>query len=104
MFAAAVETRQRAIGATSDRYPDAPPAQQAVIMTSMVKRADVAVGDYVTAFVEGSIEPGTDLVGDLSTGAIELSASGGAIDDIRTLLDDYRQRIIDGEIEVPAAP
>lgn len=104
VFAAAVETGQRAIGATSDRYLDAPPAQQAVIMTSMVKRADVAVQDYVAALASGTLEPGTDLLGDLSTGAVGLSDSGGAVDDIGTLLADYRQRIVDGEIDVAAAP
>ncbi|WP_040338471.1 BMP family lipoprotein [Candidatus Blastococcus massiliensis] len=101
---AAVGAGQRAIGAHSDQYLDGSPEQQAVLMTSVLTRADVAVEAYVTAFADGSLQPGTDMVQDLSTGGVELSHSGGALDDIRTVLDHYRQQIAAGGIEVPDVP
>ena len=41
---------------------------------------------------------------DLAAGGVDYSTSGGFVDDIATQLDDYKQQIIDGEIEVPTAP
>ncbi len=104
VFEAAVEAGQRAIGVDSDQYLSASPDQQAVIMTSMLKRVDSAVEAYLLAFEDGSLEPGTDVVNDLSTEGIGLSESGGYIVDIADVIEDYRQQIIDGDIEVPTAP
>ena len=36
--------------------------------------------------------------------AIGLPLSAGMIDDIKSKLDEYKQQIIDGEIEVPTEP
>ena len=104
VVAAAVETGRRAIGVTSDRYLDAPAAQQAVIMTSMLKRVDNAVESFIGDYVEGTVEGGTDIVNDLSTEGVGLSTSGGQIEDIQDQIDDFRQQIIDGDIEVPTTP
>ena len=41
---------------------------------------------------------------DLAAGGVDYSTSGGFVDDISAELDDYKQQIIDGEIEVPTAP
>ncbi|MBN1093888.1 BMP family ABC transporter substrate-binding protein [Blastococcus sp. TML/M2B] len=104
VFEAAVEAGQRAIGVDSDQYLSASPDQQAVIMTSMLKRVDLAVEDYITAFADDSLEAGTDVLNDLSTEGVGLSDSGGYIDDIQDVIEDFRQQIIDGDIEVPTAP
>ncbi|HYH24635.1 MAG TPA: BMP family ABC transporter substrate-binding protein [Blastococcus sp.] len=104
VFEAAVEAGQRAIGVDSDQYLSASPQQQAVIMTSMLKRVDLAVESYLTDFAEGDVEGGTDILNDLSTDGVGLSTSGGFIDDIQDVIADYRQQIIDGEIEVPTTP
>ncbi len=104
VFEAAVEAGQRAIGVDSDQYLSASPEQQAVIMTSMLKRVDLAVEAYLTSFADGSLESGTDVLNDLSTEGVGLSESGGYIDDITGVIDDFRQQIIDGEIEVPTTP
>ncbi len=104
VFEAAVAAGQRAIGVDSDQYLSASPDQQAVIMTSMLKRVDLAVEEYIKSFADGSLEPGTDNLNDLSTEGVGLSESGGYIDDIQDVIADYRQRIIDGDIEVPTTP
>jgi basic membrane protein A len=104
VFEAAVEAGQRAIGVDSDQYLSASPDQQAVIMTSMLKRVDNAVETYITDFAEGNVEGGTDVLNDLSTEGVGLSTSGGYIDDIQDVVEDFRQQIIDGEVEVPTTP
>jgi basic membrane protein A len=102
VFQAAAASNKRAIGVDSDQYQTVDdPALQAVIMTSMLKRVDNAVEAFIGEFVDGSLEGGADVVNDLSTDGVGLSTSGGFIDDIQDQIDDYRQQIIDGEIEVP---
>ena len=70
-------------------------------MTSMLKRVDNAVQAYIDDFVDGNVEGGKDVINDLSTDGVGLATSGGFIDDIQDDIDDYRQKIIDGEIKVP---
>jgi basic membrane protein A len=104
VFEAAVEAGGRAIGVDSDQYQTAPADQQAVIMTSMLKRVDNAVQTFITDFSEGSVEGGSDVSNDLSTDGVGLATSGGFIDDIQSTIDDYKQQIVDGDIEVPTTP
>jgi basic membrane protein A len=100
-----VTAGKRAIGVDSDQYNTVDdPAQQAVIMTSMLKRVDNAVEAFINAYAEGTAEGGTDVVNDLSTEGVGLAESGGYIEDIQDQIDDYRQQIIDGDITVPTTP
>ena len=102
VFQAAAASGKRAIGVDSDQYQTVDdPALQAVIMTSMLKRVDNAVQAFIGDFAAGEVKGGEDVVNDLSTEGVGLSTSGGFIDDIKDEIDQYRQRIIDGEIEVP---
>jgi basic membrane protein A len=102
VFQAAAASGGRAIGVDSDQYNTVDdPALQAVIMTSMLKRVDNAVEAFIGDFVEGDVEGGTDVTNDLSTEGVGLSTTGGFIDDIQSDIDEYRQQIIDGDIEVP---
>ena len=105
VFQAAAETGNRAIGVDSDQYQTVDdPALQAVIMTSMLKRVDNAVEAFITDYSEGTVEGGVDLLYDLESDGVGLATSGGQIDDIQTQIEDYRQRIISGEITVPTTP
>jgi basic membrane protein A and related proteins len=102
VFQAAAASDKRAIGVDSDQYQTVEdPALQAVIMTSMLKRVDNAVQNFIGSFVDGSIEGGTDVVNDLESDGVGLAETGGFIEDIKGQIDDYRQQIIDGDIEVP---
>jgi basic membrane lipoprotein Med (substrate-binding protein (PBP1-ABC) superfamily) len=105
VFQAAAASGGRAIGVDSDQYNTVDdPALQAVIMTSMLKRVDNAVQSFIDSFVDGSVEGGTDVVYDLESEGVDLSTTGGFIDDIQGDIDEYRQQIIDGEVEVPTTP
>ncbi|RBY91699.1 BMP family ABC transporter substrate-binding protein [Blastococcus sp. TBT05-19] len=104
VFEAAVEAGKRAIGVDSDQYLTAPADQQAVIMTSMLKRVDNAVQAFIKAYAEGEVEGATDVTNDLSTGGVGLSTSGGYIDDIADQIEEFEQQILDGEITVPTTP
>ena len=104
VFQAAAASNKRAIGVDSDQYNTVDdPALKAVIMTSMLKRVDNAVQTYIGDFVKGDVKGGEDVVNDLSSEGVGLATSGGFIDDIQTQIDDYRQKIIDGDIKVPTS-
>ncbi len=102
VFQAAAAAGARAIGVDSDQYQTVDdPALQPVIMTSMLKRVDNAVEAFIGTYVDGEVAAGEDVLNDLSTEGIDLATTGGFIEDIQDQIDDYRQQIIDGEIEVP---
>ena len=103
VFEAAVEKGGLAIGVDSDQYLTAPPEQQAVIVTSMLKRVDVAVFETIKSFTEGELDGGVRTF-DLAGGGIDYSISGGQVDDIKPQLDVFKQQIIDEEVEVPTEP
>jgi basic membrane protein A len=92
-----------AIGVDSDQYLTADEDQKPHILTSMLKRIDVAVYEYVQAFEAGEVDGGVELY-DLSVDGVGYSTSGGFVDDIADQLDEYKQQIIDGELEVPTTP
>jgi basic membrane protein A and related proteins len=92
-----------AIGVDSDQYETADPSVQDVILTSMLKNVNVAVYEYLKAANEGDAPTGVTRY-DLAVDGVGYSTSGGFVDDITADLDDYKQQIIDGEIEVPTTP
>lgn len=103
VFEAAAEADALAIGVDSDQYNTADPSVQDVIMTSMLKNVNVAVYEYLTAVNDGDFPSGTTRY-DLAVDGVGYSTSGGQIDDIVDQLDELKQKIIDGEIEVPTTP
>jgi basic membrane lipoprotein Med (substrate-binding protein (PBP1-ABC) superfamily) len=122
VFAAATSAskaqgRQRwAIGVDSDEYRSVlaanpanlpagsnPAAWQAHILTSVTKRLDVALGVVLEDYARGDLAPGQRSFG-LAEGGVEISSSGGFIDDIRPQLDVLQARIVSGEIRVRIAP
>jgi basic membrane protein A len=94
-----------AIGVDSDQYNQVAdkPELQAHILTSMLKRVDVAVGKAITDFLEGNFTTGPVRLG-IAEGGIGYSTSGGFVDDIAAQLDDYAAQIVDGTIVVPTEP
>jgi basic membrane protein A len=104
LFNAAVEAQKEAIGVDSDQYLTASPEQQPLILTSMIKRVDVAVYNAIEAQSNGSFggsqvfgmaEDGVDYA---TSNPTELTA------DITEQLDQFKQQIIDGTIVVPDTP
>lgn len=103
VFEAAQASGNLAIGVDSDQYVTADPAVRDVIMTSMLKKVDVAVFDFVKSVSDGSVKSGENIY-DLAADGVGYSTSGGQVDDIKSKLDELKQQIIDGKIEVPTEP
>lgn len=92
-----------AIGVDSDQWLTATEDQQAHILTSMLKRVDVAVFDTIKEVSEGNTDGGV-VTYDLKVDGVGYSTSGGHVDDIKDQLDELKDQIVAGDIEVPTAP
>ena len=100
VFQAAKAANKQAIGVDSDQYQSADAAVKDVIITSMLKRVDVAVYAFLKDAQDGNLKAGEERF-DLSADGVGYSTSGGKVDDITTQLDDLKKQIIDGTIKVP---
>jgi basic membrane protein A len=100
---AAVQADKWAIGVDSDQYVLNKPDAQKHILTSMIKRVDVAVFQTAKAVQSGDTKGGVQVF-DLKVDGVGYSTSGGFLDDVKTKLEDYKKQIIDGTIKVPTAP
>jgi len=101
---AAIEAGKWAIGVDSDEYlTRGTPEAQAVILTSMIKRVDVAVFETIKAVADGDKSGGNKLF-NLANDGVGYSTSGDYLTDFIDQLEEIKQKIIDGEITVPTAP
>jgi basic membrane protein A len=100
---AAVQADKWAIGVDSDQYVLSKPDAQKHILTSMIKRVDVAVFQTAKALQDGTLKGGTQVF-DLKVDGVGYSTSGGFLDDVKSKLEDYKKQIIDGTIKVPTTP
>lgn len=104
VFQAAKAKDALAIGVDSDQYESiGDPELQPVILTSMLKRVDVAVFDALQKFSKDEEIPAVTTY-DLSNDGVTYATSGGFVDDISDQLDELKQMIIDGKITVPTTP
>jgi basic membrane protein A len=99
LFEAAKAAGALAIGVDADQYETAAPDVRDVILTSMLKKVDVAVFDFLSSVSEGEAEAGPRVY-DLEQGGVDYSTSGGKVDDIKAQLDEFKQKIVSGEITV----
>ncbi|HRV68654.1 MAG TPA: BMP family ABC transporter substrate-binding protein [Marmoricola sp.] len=105
LFEAAVAAGEGkwAIGVDSDQYLTAAKDQQPHILTSMLKRIDTAVFEFVTAFKEGKVQSGF-VNYDLKVDGVGYSTSGGFVDPIKAQIDAAADKIKSGEVKVPEKP
>jgi basic membrane protein A len=103
VFTAAKAAGKLAIGVDSDQALTAPADVRGVILTSMIKKVDVAVMSFITDATKSKFTAGPKVF-DLKAGGVDYSTTGGLVDDIKTKLDAYKQQIIDGKITVPTKP
>ncbi len=103
LFEAASETGNWAIGVDSDQYELADDSVKDSILTSMLKNVDVAVFEYLAEVNDGNFPSGVVRY-DLESEGVGYSTSGGFVDDITGQLDEYKQKIIDGDIMVSDKP
>jgi basic membrane protein A len=73
------------------------------ILTSVVKRLDVAVFDTIKTFTQGKLHPGTDAVFDLANGGVALGKISPKVPrSLLAKLDPIRKQILTGTIRVPS--
>jgi len=102
-YSEANSTKVWAIGVDSDQYLTAGEDVQEYILTSMLKRVDVAVYNTIDSVVDGTFESGANVF-DLSVDGVGYSTSGGFVDDIVDQLEEFKTQIINGDIVVPTTP
>ena len=104
VFQAALAKGAKAIGVDSDQYQSVgDPSLQPVILTSMIKRVDVAVFTSLQKFTSEQDLPAVTTY-DLASNGISYATSGGFIDDIKPQLDALAEQIKSGQITVPTTP
>ena len=92
-----------AIGVDSDQAKSASPPTNERILTSMLKRVDVAVFDYINASAAGNL--GTlPKIFDLKVDGVGYATTGDHLTDVAPQLDAYKAAIISGQITVPSTP
>jgi len=104
VFEAAVAKKKWAIGVDADQSLTAKPDQRAQILTSMMKRVDVAVYETIKAVVEGKYKAGVQAFG-LNEGGVAYAVNDynkEQMKDITSRLDQLKQDIIAGKIKVPS--
>jgi basic membrane protein A len=104
VFEAAVVKGKWAIGVDADQSLTAKPDQRARILTSMMKRVDVAVYETIRGLVAGRYRAGVQEFGlkQDGVGYAVNQYNRAAIGDIVPRLEALKQDIIAGRIKVPA--
>ncbi|WP_028649720.1 BMP family protein [Nocardiopsis sp. CNT312] len=100
----AVENEFLFIGVDSDQYENAEEQQKPFVLTSAIKQVDVSVFELIQSAVDGEAEGGVQRF-DLASGGVDYTQTNSdLIDPLTAQLDEIKQQIIDGEIEVPTEP
>jgi basic membrane protein A and related proteins len=103
VFRAAKAAGAFAIGVDSDQYMTAPADVRGFILTSMLKRLDDAVKDYVHALARNSPYPRVKIF-DLANGGVGYSKSNPLVLPYVALTDKLQREIVAGKIRVPHRP
>jgi basic membrane protein A len=101
---AAIEAGKWAIGVDSDQYLTAGSEDaKKVILTSMLKRVDVAVYQTIKAVKDGDTTGGIKVF-DLKADGVGYATSGDYLKEFIDKLEALKKDIIDGKITVPTKP
>jgi basic membrane protein A len=105
VFEAAVVKKRLAIGVDADQSLTVKDDQRGQILTSMMKRVDVAVYETIKAFVEGRFQGGYRNfgLGEGGVGYAENDYNREMIADIKPRLEELKTRITSGQIKVPSS-
>jgi len=103
VFRAAAEAGALAIGVDSDQYMTASADVRPSILTSMVKRVDDAVKDFLRACTEKAAHAPV-MTYDLANGGVGYSKSNPLVQPYVAKTDDLQRQIISGKIRVPEKP
>ncbi len=103
-YRAETNTQVWAIGLDNDQWFAVPANQQSVILTSIIKRTDIAAFRLVEYILDGG-PPGEAFRLGLADDAFDISTQGdGLTEEMRSTLEQIRSDIANGVIEVPTAP
>ncbi|MGP4015520.1 BMP family lipoprotein [Saccharopolyspora sp. 5N708] len=104
VFASVQSANAQAIGVDSDQYNQPTVAEyKDVIISSMLKRVDLAVFDYIAAVARNDLSTVPKKF-DLSIDGVGYSTSGGKINDLVPTVDAYKAAIARNEIQVSDKP
>jgi basic membrane lipoprotein Med (substrate-binding protein (PBP1-ABC) superfamily)/DNA-binding SARP family transcriptional activator len=110
VFDAAVEQSERrgrhlwAIGVDNDQWLQASTPQRGHLLTSMIKRADLAAYLLTSEFLDGTLAAGVREL-DLGDDAMDFSTRGAGLTDAMALrLEQLKADIVRGRITVPPEP
>ncbi|SHJ60355.1 BMP family lipoprotein [Tepidibacter formicigenes] len=100
MIEAAKEEGKYAIGVDRDQNSLAPDN----VITSAMKRVDNAIYDVTKKLTEGKFEGGTTITYGLAEGGVDIAPTSDkhVPEDVLNLVKEYKNKIIGGEIKVPA--
>jgi len=100
VFEAAADARVHAIGVDADQHDEMP----GTVLTSMVKRGDVAVFRIIEAVVDGTFHGGMNMV-DLAGDGVDYVHEGphaaGIPADVKARVEALRADVVAGRIQVP---
>ena len=102
-FDAVAAAKKLAIGVDSDQYKTAAPAVQPVILTSMLKRVDTAVFTMIKSSVDKKPLTGVQIF-DLKVDGVGYATSNSIVQPFTAKADEFKAKIISGEITVPTTP
>jgi basic membrane protein A len=101
VFEAARDMGIKAIGVDADQFDEMP----GTVLTSMIKRADVAVFETIRAVVEARFPSGIAVFGLAEDGVSYVSEgphAAGIPADVKARVAELRARVINGSIRVPS--
>ncbi|WP_231572552.1 BMP family protein [Halobacillus sp. BBL2006] len=92
------------IGVDRDQHEEGAIGDTNVTLTSMVKRVDVAVKDVASQAMNGEFPGGEVLEYGLDQDAISIARTNEEAlnEDIITAIEEWKQKIVDGDVEVPS--
>ena len=90
------------IGVDADQYDEGQTGDANVTLTSVLKRVDTAVKNISEQAMGDEFPGGETITYGLSDEGVGLADSRGAIpEDVMAQIEDFKQQVIDGDIEVP---
>ena len=101
VFKAAAAASKLAIGVDSDQYKISAPRPEAVHPDLGARARRQRGDDFIDDYVDGKTHAGHRRLSDLKSDGVGCSTSGGPLDDIKSKIDDYKDKIISGDIKVP---
>ena len=101
VFEAAADAKKLAIGVDADQHDEMP----GTVVTSMIKRADVAVFDTIRAVLDGKFAGGMRVFG-LADDGVDYIHEGphaaGIPDDVKKRVEALRADVVAGRVSVPS--